>query len=151
MNILDEKNLTLNERKVLHRIADFQFMDDGLETTDVWGDVFSDDVQNVCGVSSRSVGGIVGSLVKKGFIKTTGTGNWREDSVWIEEIARDAWRVLNQEQDLEALKAEFNPEVHQLLLSESTISVKHDWLYDTFDEAVAARKENGGKLELFTK
>lgn len=84
--------LTANEAAVLKNVHSFQYMDDGISTMAVHADSFAEDVEVTCGVGPESVGGIVASLCKKGFF-TKGA----DDTVWINNLAREYNRQLNAE------------------------------------------------------
>lgn len=87
---------TKNELAVLKNMNKFEHMDQGIETAGTWGGSFADGVQEYAGVSTRGVGGVVGSLVKKGFIKAYNDGEDNVVDILPKGIA--AFYVLNPDE-----------------------------------------------------
>lgn len=72
---------TENELAVLSKMSRFEFMDSGIQTGLTWNFAFNDGVQEACKVPRSSVPGIVGSLIKKDYLYSEGTGS--EDCIHI--------------------------------------------------------------------
>lgn len=87
-------NLTANEAAVLKNLTKFQFMDNGIDTDCLWAEIFAEDVAHYCGVPAASTGGIVASLVTKGFFFFD-TELGRDKGIWLTDLARDYHQQLN--------------------------------------------------------
>ena len=84
---------TANEIAVLKNLHHFENMDTQIETAGCFATEFDDGVEKYAGVPRHSIGGIVSSLVKKGFIESSEINDNKLIDITPKGIA--AWRDLN--------------------------------------------------------
>lgn len=113
-----------NEMKIITNFAEganaFSFWDGGISTDNsgTWGEILNEEISSLCGVTTKSATGIMGSLVKKDFFRSTHTedaypndnGTYRPGK-WIELTELGVEVILARREELKELEEEYGEDV----------------------------------------